>query len=426
MRSWELKFKLNSKSLVYVQIVFVMVMLWFRDVFHFPSAITYVTDLLLVGMLFWSISRNKEIRIFRDTAPQCIIVLLIVTFMVFGAIINAVRPLLVLWGMRNNLRFFIFFFICISCLDVSDVDKLLGVIRKFFWVNLVVCTIQYYVFGLKADFLGGFFGTTKGCNGYLNIFICLCCALFVSDFITSKIKAWTLVACLAAALYMSILAELKVFYFELILLLVFSVILTKPSLKTVMISIIFVLSFAIGAVILFYYDKDSFLVLFDTDTMELYLTGTGYTSSGDLNRFTALDQISKTFFNGNALLMLFGFGLGSCEYSQFAFLQSDFALKYGHLNYRWFTHAWVYLEQGAVGLILLVVFFVSILIYACKRMGSVQRRYMIMAVAFLPTVILGLLYNTAVQVECCYIIAFACAVPYIVMKSPQKLGVDNE
>ena len=417
MRTIEFELKTNNKMFIYAQLLLVLVMLWFRDVLHFPSAITYITDVLLALLVFQCCYRRKQFLLFRDSMPQYIIVTLIIIFMLFGAIINTVDPLLVLWAMRNNLRFFVFFFVCIDLLDKDDIIKTVGLFKKFFWANVLVCTLQYFVFGLKADYLGGLFGTTQGCNGYLNVFICMICAFAISDFISSKIGVWMLMAYLVAALYLTILAELKVFYIELVMIVIFAVVFSRPSVKTVLVSLVFGVGFLAGVVALLYFDPGSFSVLFEKDVMELYLTGTGYTGSGDLNRFTAIEQIFVSFFEKDPIKTLFGFGLGSCEYSQFSFLQSDFALRYGGLNYRWFTHAWVFLEQGAIGLILIVTFFVSLLIYAYRNMESDHKYFMIIAIAFLPTCILGLLYNAAIQVECCYIIAFVCAMPYIATKS---------
>ena len=417
MQLQTIRVKWNTKSLAYVQILFILVMLWLRDVLHFPSAISYITDVVLVCMLIQGFRQNPNLRILKDTLPQFIIVCCILLFMLFGVAINGVNPLLVLWGMRNNLRFFIFFFICVNRLDRSDVTNLLRLFKKFYWANLVMCFIQYYGFGLKADYLGGFFGTVRGCNAYLNVFLCIVCADVIADFFTYKRKGAMLALYLCTAVYIAFLAELKVFYFELPLMLALVVIFSKPSLKTISITIICAVGFWIGLLALAAYDPKTFGVLLDADALEMYLAGGGYTNSGDLNRFTAINQISNTFFSGSPLRTLFGFGLGGCEYSQFSFLQSEFALQHGGLNYRWFTHAWVYLEQGAVGLILLLLFFVSLLIYACRRAKKSNKSHMAIAIAFLPTCLLGLLYNTVIQIECCYIIAFACAIPYIMNKS---------
>ncbi len=422
MRLRAINIKWNEKSLVYIQIIFVLFMLFLRDVLSFPSVITYFTDVVLVLLAVQSFYNNPKLRIYKDALPQFVIVGFIVFFMFFGAVMNWVEPLLFIWGLRNNLRFFIFFFICVNLLELSDVDNFLNIFQKFYWANLVVCVIQYYGFGLKADYLGGFFGTTRGCNGYLNVFLCIVCAISFANFLVAKMKMWLFSLYLASVLYISILAELKVFYFELVLMIVAAVVLTKPSVKTISITLVCVVGLLVGLGVLAVYDPETLGVLLDLDALELYLSGTGYTSSGDLNRFTAIGQISKQFFGSSIFYTLFGFGLGGCEYSQFSFLQSEFSQQYGELKYRWFTHAWVYLEQGAIGLILLFVFFVSLLIYVCKKVGSVNKYYMIIAITFLPTCMLGLLYNIAIQIECCYIIALVCAIPFIANKSTAGQG----
>ena len=186
----------------------------------------------------------------KAVMPLCVLVALIFVFMLLGATINAVSPLLVLWAMRNNLRFFVFFLVCVDALDLTDVTKFIGLFKKFFWINLVMCTVQYFVFGLRADYVGGFFGVTRGCNCYLNVFICIVCAIAIADYFSSKIKAGKLVAYLAAALVMAVFAELKVFYVELVLMVGCVVILSKPSFKTVLISIIFVVCLVLGVVVL--------------------------------------------------------------------------------------------------------------------------------------------------------------------------------
>lgn len=417
--------KINNKTPIYLQIIFVLVMLWLRDVMHFPSAITYVTDVLLVMILFFNVFQKSKVRIFKDVVPQYVIVVGIVICMLLGAIINVVDPLLVLWGMRNNLRFFLFFFVCINILDKTDVLNIIKGFKIFFWINTLMCTIQFFLFGLKGDFLGGFFGVSRGCNGYLNVFLCIICAIIIADYFATKSNIYGLFLYLAATLYVAILAELKVFYIELIIMIAFVIIMSKPSLKTVLISIAFVVSFIVGAVVLFIYDPKSFGVLFDADILEFYVTGNGYTNSGDLNRFTAVEQIYTQFFEGDYFRSLFGFGLGNCEYSQFDFLQSDFSKAYGRLNYRWFTHAWVYLEQGFIGLTMLISFFVSIIMYAGKKMVTENRYYMTIAVVFVPTCILGIMYNSSIQVENCYVIAFMCAIPYIVNKTFAMVTADE-
>lgn len=416
MRSFEIDSKISGKTFIYAQILFVLVMLWLRDVLGLPSAITYITDVILVLLFIITAYKKKEYLLFKGLLFPAITVAAIVLFMIFGATINAVNPILTLWGARNNLRVFVFFFICIANLELTDVDRFIDFFKKFFWANLLMCLIQYYGFDLKADYLGGFFGVERGSNCYLNVFICIISAIAIAGFLNSKLRIEKLILYLSASIYIAFIAELKVFYVELIIMVLATIILSRPSFKTIAITVVCFVGLAIGATLWLIYEPKTFAVFLDADLLERYLAGSGYTNSGDLNRFTAIGQISKTFFKNNPFLTLFGFGLGGCEYSQFSFLQSEFSRQHMELNYRWFTHAWVYLEQGAVGLVLLVLFFVFLLIYAWRKTNEENRYYMAFAVAFLPTCILGLLYNTAIQIECAYIIALFCAIPYIVNK----------
>lgn len=144
--------------------------------------------------------------------------------------------------------------------------------------------------------------------------------------------------------------------------------------------------------------------------------GNGYTNSGDLNRLTAVQKIYSMFFRGDRVHSLFGFGLGSCDYSNFSFLQSAFYKKYEYLHYRWFSHSWVYLEQGSVGLILLISFFVSIAVYIIGKRKQNRNIYDLMVFSFLPTCLIGLIYNNALEMETAYIIALMCALPFIAQK----------
>lgn len=402
---------------VYMQIILVMVMFWLRDVWHFPSAITYLTDVLTVWILMSRFNRIKSSISFARAKTQFKIVFVIMLCMLFGAVINFVNPLLTLWGARNNLRFFAFFFICVGVLDVHDVDSIIRLFKKFFLLNTLMCTYQYFVLGLSNDYLGGFFGTTQGSNAYVNVLLCMISAIVLAQYFIQKIKLHTLIVYLIQCLYIASLSELKVYYVEIIVLIVIAAIFARPSLKTVGICIAGILTVNVGIFFLKKYNPESLALFFDESARDFYLSGNGYTNSGDLNRFTAIQQLYSLFFKGNKLLSLFGFGLGSCEYASYSFLQSSFFLQYEYLHYRWFTHAWVYLEQGIVGIILLALFFISLIVNAIKNKKKSRNDLILMSLIFLPTCLFGIIYNSTLQLEACYFIAFMCAIPFVVSKS---------
>lgn len=408
----------RGKRAVYLQIGLVMIMLWLRDVLGFPPAITYLTDVITVFLLLSAMRRiNRGAALAK---AQCAIVVLIIANMLLGAAINFVSPVLTLWGARNNLRFFAFFFVCIGVLDVWDVDTMTGIFKKFFWANVAMCTIQYFFLGQSNDDLGGFFGVAQGSNGYLNVFLCMIAAILLAEFFTEKVKLRTVFLYLIVCVYVASLAELKVYYVELIVMVITAVIFVRPSLKTVGICLLSVVAIGIGVVILAVYNPRSLEILFDSSALDYYLNGDGYTAAGDLNRFTAVQELYSRFFSADPLLALFGFGLGSCEYASFTFLQSAFYLEYGHLHYRWLSHAWVYLEQGAVGLILLVLFFVSLGVYSIRKKQAIRRDLVMTTLVFLPTCLIGLIYNSTLQMEACYLIAFMCAIPFVLSKADRQ------
>ena len=167
----------KSKILIYVQIFWVMVMLWLRDVVGLPSLITYFTDVIAVCLLV--LQANGIQSGIRQTTvkPQFRILIAMGVGIVFGLVLNLVNPLLVVWAARNNMRFYVFFFICIGLLQKQDVDRLMALLLRFFWINVVLCTYQYFVLGLYGDCLGGFFGVRQGSNAYMNVFLCLVISL---------------------------------------------------------------------------------------------------------------------------------------------------------------------------------------------------------------------------------------------------------
>ena len=404
-RTLTIKLPSKNKLLVYCQFILVMIMFWMRDVLHFPSIITYLTDVILLYILFSKFSIIRSQLRQAKCKYQLRIVGLIVLCMIIGAIFNFVSPLLTLWGARNNLRFFMFFFVCVGLLTEKDVDSMVKLFKAFYWMNVVMCLFQHFVLGYSNDYLGGLFGITQGCNAYVNILLCIILVITFGEYFTKKLNLIRLVPYVVTTLMLATLCELKVFYIEFAIIALVTLLCTKPSLKTVGICLFTGIGFLIAIQLMIRYNPEILKMFTDPDSMEYYLSGNGYTNAGDLNRFSAVQDIHAMFFDGNLFHSLFGFGLGNCEYSSFNFLQSDFYKQFGFLNYRWMTHAWVYLEQGAIGVVLLVGFFISILGYIICNRKKIRKDIQIAVIAFLPTCLIGIIYNCALELEASYIIA---------------------
>lgn len=416
----DIRIKKSASNFIYIQIFYVMIVFFLRDVLGLPSMITYITDVIMVLAFICCLKRVQKSMSAAQAKVQFYIICAIIFFVCVGAIANAADPLLFVWGARNNLRFFIFFLSCVVLLDFKDVSNIFKMLMVFFWLNVVVMTVEYFVFGLRQDYLGGLFGIAQGCNAYTNILLCFVLCYKVSQFFKAKTSLLNLALYVVAILYLAVLAELKIVYVEFLLILVVSLLINRPNYKTILIIILGTIGVALAIWLLSVYDPKTLEFFFESDQIEYYLSGGGYTNSGDLNRFTAIAQIQEMFFSGSWINTLFGFGLGSCDTSSFAFLQSDFFNQYEYLHYRWFSHAWVYLEQGAIGLILLVLFFVFILFYCIKHRRTNSNGYMLTAFLFTITTIIGIIYNCALELEASYLIAVVSAVPFIIIKSAKK------
>ena len=133
-------------------------------------------------------------------------------------------------------------------------------------------------------------------------------------------------------MYVATVCELNIYFQEIVLFVVIQLLYTKPSKKTIGICIAIGLILVIGFNFIKRYNPAIIKIFVDNDAMEYYLSGNGYTNSGDLNRLTAVQKIYSMFFRGDRVHSLFGFGLGSCDYSNFSFLQSAFYKKYEYLN----------------------------------------------------------------------------------------------
>lgn len=407
----------TCRKIIHFQLMFVMVEMFFISQFHLPSIITYTTDIvaaiLLIYMLYAYKTGLKRIR----ANYVGILIFLFVVVSILGALVNFVSPLLIMWGARNVFRGFIFFVACIRFLDEMDIKKIFDILFKFQIVNVVLSLFQYFVQGYNQDHLGGIFGTQSGCNGYTNVFFFILLSYYVAAYMTKKEPLWKVAIIAISTMLLAGLAELKIFYFEFVLIILMCVIFAKPSLKTISIALIAVIAAVLGLKILetmfplqYYY-----LVNFDQ-----YLT----MQSGGYNipRIGAFSYINEHFFNGNIIKELFGFGLGNCEMSSFSFLVSDFYKSYGHYNYRWFSHMMFYLEEGVIGFGLLLTILAGIFVYATKSRKVFERfgkslHIAIFTQVLVIMVVVNLWYNQAIRTEAQYLIYMALALCFIQVKS---------
>lgn len=407
----------TCKNLIYIQIIIVLSVFFLISVFHLPSFLSYVTDIINILLLF-CIFKIKGTKL--DQVGGRYIRISIGAFcisVVIGIIINIVPPLLILWGARNLFRGIIFIIACVKFLDEEDVDKIFKIFFFAQLINLLVTLYQYLVLGINQDYLGGIFGIEQGCNGATNIFCVILLTYFGVNYINKKMPIHLFAIIAISTLIIAALAEIKIYYIEFALIIVLVILFSKPSFRT-----FFVVGITIaGLLIAIDLMKKIFPLQYETlvnfELLKQYADakGGGY----NISRLNAFDDINRLFFHNNVFLKLFGYGLGGCEMSSFSFLVSKFYKMYGHYNYRWFTHMMIYLQNGLIGIILYINIFVQIFIHSIRKrkMFNKINIYGIFVSILSILVIINIWYNQAMLTEVQYLIYFALSICLVQTKS---------
>lgn len=347
----------------------------------------------------------------------------------FWAMLFAVYTLLVyivqyqsglyyLWGFRNNFRFYVAFLAFAAFLKERDIEGLLKLFDKLFWIHVIASLIQFNRFDIEQDLLGGIFGTQQGSNGFSNIFMVIVLARSVVFYLTKQESTAACFSKCAAALLVAVMSELKFFFVEFILIIALAALFTGFSWRKLLIIIGSVAAVLTGAILLtrlFPYFSDWFSVEWFVETA---LSAQGYTGSGDLNRLTAVFSINDLWLK-NWGQRLFGLGMGNCDTSSFDFLNTPFFRQNGDMHYSWMSYAHMYLECGWIGLTFYFGFFAAAYFKIRKIERSAGpdlqtycRIARILAVLCIPISF----YNASLRAESSYLAYFVLAIPFALEK----------
>lgn len=419
-----MKLRLRKKENTEWAVGFILVMpfLFFglMNVLHLPSLIKYLVDVAWLFLLFSLLKRRK---VYMDNVVMKLAEWTIAFFVValLGTITHLQSPLYFLWGLRNNLRFFVFFFSCITYVHSSSIPHYLVLFDKIFWINLFVVLIQYFLLGYDGDFLGGIFGVEKGCNGYMNIFMLIVVTKSVLNYMNKKENLTNCILTVAASLLVAILSELKVFVVELVIIILMAAALTKFSLRKLGICVVCI----IGVVI----SGQAIAILFPSFTDWFSIKGiwkiisntSGYTLRNDFNRANAVSRALR-YFLPSLWDKLFGLGLGNCDYASFDFLITPFYRKYSWTNYMWFSSSFITLETGLCGLGVYLLFFAMLYWGINKRQkkATTELLYCQMAKIMVVMCFIIIIYNASLRSEAAYMMYFVLALPFVENKCTHR------
>lgn len=320
-----------------------------------------------------------------------------------------------LWGFRNNFRFYAAFFAFSLFATQEDAAEYWALLDKLFWGNAFLSLIQYGLFGLRGDYLGGLFGVQQGCNGYTNIFFVMMVTKSVVFYLDGKERGSRCAAKCITALLIASLAELKFFFVEFAVIIMLAVLFSSFTWRKLWLILGGCVGVAVFAALLSALFPE-FAGWFSPEQM-LQIAGSekGYSSAGDLNRLTAVSDINYRVFE-NRGQRLFGLGLGNCDYSGFDLLTTPFYRDYSYLHYTWMSFSFLYLETGALGLLFFFGFF-ALVFFRARRMDrcgtGVRRSFCrVSAILSICCIMIGV-YNSSLRTEAGYLAYFAMALPFM-------------
>ncbi len=384
---------------------------FFIDFLGCPSFIKYSIDMAWVALLVIMFVRS---RIFIKK-NQRVVVMFVVAWLIYvtvGYIFNYQSLFYFLWGLRNNIRFYIAFMAYAFFFKEDDIYGVLNFFDYMFWINVPIVFFQFMVLGYKQDYLGGIFGVEKGCNAYTSILFVIVVAKSILLYIDGEEKTYKCLLKCAFALIIAAMAELKFFFVLFVIILVVALILTKFSWrKTLILLGVAVLMLFAGNILTIVFGEDERLTL--GRLLEL-ITARNYATAEDLGRFTAIPTISRDILN-NWYERIFGLGIGNCDTSAFAICNTPFFQTHEHLHYSWFSSAFLFLETGYVGLILNLAFFVICLFMALVLIKREEGNTLFnkLAVIGATLCVIYTFYNSSLRKECGLIMYFILSLPFI-------------
>lgn len=393
-------------------------------IFFFPAAQAFLTELLPIPdaikflcdgflvLLLLKLFLQRFTKIDNYSMPFVVIVGLFFFITLVGYLFNYQSVFYYLWGLRNNIRMFVAFFAFAYLADWEDAKGWIKALDVLFVINFAVVILQYFS-GYGQDYIGGIFGTSKGCNGSLLIFLCIVFAKTILSFMRGEEKMSKCIFVSVASLLVSTLSELKMFFILFILILFMASFMTAHSIKKT-------LFFAFGAVLVvlfstlltvLYKDFTDFLSF---DSLIKALTDTGYATDEDIGRFTALPVISQRFLPG-FFKKLFGLGLGNCDSSSLSMFNTPFFESHQTVHYSYFSYAFLFLETGFVGLALYASFFVASFFVSrkLKKLEMADEFACQMSIILSVISLILLVYNSSLRMEIGFMLFFVLALPII-------------
>ena len=404
-------------------IVFYVFLMMFLQMFRVPHVIVFILDFVMIAAgialirhRLWKYGTGNKLFHFQ------------ILFFLIGivtSIISGTKPILILWSFRNYGRFIIYIVLLTAVLRRKEVNDVINLFKQLYILNFIILFFQLVILRIDGDSLGGIFGTIDGVNGYANIYLIAMSTLFIWEWIYHKLSVRKLMIYLFLAVAEASLAEIKVYYIELVLimLIAFFKIYFIDKKKGNMFNFVGIIIIVVFALVLGVWViglmRPEFVNFMSIEKLTYILTNDrGYSADGkSVNRLNAISMINAQIFT-DVKQRIFGLGMGAAEFSQSSeLLTSNFYRTYSYLKYKNFLLPWMYIENGYVGLTIYILSFVYTVINGLKRLkqytSDEAKIFGWIGVVMTIISIILIVYSSSMRIDSAYIIYFFIVLNYI-------------
>lgn len=122
------------------------------------------------------------------TIPDVVLIMFLCMILnLFSSILNNENVLLIVWGIRNSWRYFIYFYSCYVFLKIEDIDYIMSIIWKIYYISIPLVTIERFFVSyppttIIGDMIGGIFGIIQGVIYHLMLYFVFVLQIFVGNF----------------------------------------------------------------------------------------------------------------------------------------------------------------------------------------------------------------------------------------------------
>ncbi len=123
--------KIKIKWFVYLQIFLSIVLNYVTTTLKLPNFLLYIQDLINILLVLFFFKKIIKTIFSKEYRSYFFVIGLLIVVLIIGDTINGVNPFLVIWGVRNNFRFLIFWIICICSFNIQDEKRLFNLFTNY-------------------------------------------------------------------------------------------------------------------------------------------------------------------------------------------------------------------------------------------------------------------------------------------------------